>query len=62
MPCNLYIYYIHIQLQQLGFMPGRGSTNAIFTVLQVIERYDENRKNLHMVQCIYRPRKAYAMF
>jgi hypothetical protein len=30
-------------------MPGRGTIDAIFAVQQLMERYGENQKNLHMV-------------
>ena len=33
---------------QFGFMPGRSTAKAIFLLRQVIERYREERKSLHM--------------
>ena len=34
---------------QFGFMPGRSTMEAIFLVRQLIERYGEQMKDLHMV-------------
>jgi len=34
---------------QFGFMPGRSTTEAIFSIRQLIEKYREQRKDLHMV-------------
>ncbi len=31
--------------EEFGFMPGRGTTDAIFAVQQLMEKHRENRKN-----------------
>jgi hypothetical protein len=36
-------------MNQFGFMPGRSTTEAIFLIRQVMERYKEQKKDLHMV-------------
>ena len=35
--------------EQFGFMPGRGKTDAIFAVRQLMEKHREKQKGLHMV-------------
>ncbi|XP_013785550.1 uncharacterized protein LOC106469594 [Limulus polyphemus] len=35
--------------QQFGFMPGRGTTDAIFAVRQMLEKYGEKQRKLHLV-------------
>ena len=35
--------------EQFGFMPGRGTTDAIFAARQVIEKHREMQKELHLV-------------
>ena len=35
--------------EQFGFMPGRGTTDAIFAVRQLMEKHREKQKGLHMV-------------
>ena len=35
--------------QQFGFMPGRSTTDAIFALKQLMEKYREGRKDLHCV-------------
>jgi hypothetical protein len=34
---------------QFGFMPGRSTMEAIFLIRQLMERYKEQNKDLHMV-------------
>ena len=38
-----------ISQNQFGFMPGRGTTDAIFAIRQLCEKYRGAHKNLHMV-------------
>ena len=42
--------------EQFGFMPGRGTTDAIFAVRQLMEKQREKQKGLH--NSIYSPRKC----
>ncbi|KAK3894199.1 hypothetical protein Pcinc_002033 [Petrolisthes cinctipes] len=35
--------------QQFGFMPGRGTTDAIFIVRQLLEKYGEKQQKLHLI-------------
>ena len=44
--------------EQFGFMPGRGTTDAIFAVRQLMEKHREKQKGLHMVFRPYRPGKG----
>jgi len=39
----------HITMNQFRFMPGRSTMEAIFLIRQVMERYKEQKKDLHMV-------------
>jgi hypothetical protein len=39
----------HITMNQFGSMPGRSTMEAIFLIRQVMERYKEQKKDLHMV-------------
>ena len=38
-----------ISENQFGFMPGRSMTEAIYLLCQLIERFRERKRNLHMV-------------
>ena len=40
---------VEVAEEQFGFMPGRGTTNAIFILRQVVEKYREKGRDLHMV-------------
>ena len=38
-----------ISTNQFSFMPGRSTTKAIFLIRQVIKRFREQKKDLHLV-------------
>ena len=40
---------VEVAEEQFGFMPGRGTTNAIFNVSQITEKYRVKERDLHMV-------------
>ena len=40
---------VAISEQQYGFMPGKSTTDAIFAVRMLIEKYREGQKELHCV-------------
>ena len=40
---------MQISTNQFGFMPGRSTTEAIFLIRQVMERFREQKKDLHLV-------------
>jgi hypothetical protein len=40
---------VHITMNQFGFMPGRSTMEAILLIRQAMERYKEQKKDLHMV-------------
>ena len=35
--------------EQFGFMPGKGTIDAIFALRQLMEKYAEKQKELHLV-------------
>ena len=39
---------VNIDLMQFGFMPGRGTTNALFVVGRMQEEYRDKKKKLYM--------------
>ena len=41
--------------QQYGFMPGKGTTDAIFALRMLMEKYREGQR---ASLCIYRPRES----
>ena len=41
---------VEVTEEQFGFMPGRGTTNAIFILRQMAEKYREKGRDLHMVE------------
>ena len=46
---------VEISKQQYGFMPGKGTTNAMFTLRMLMEKYREGQRELH---CICKPRES----
>ena len=40
---------VELDEMQMGFMPGRGTTDAIFIKRQLIEKYEVAGRNLYMV-------------
>ena len=40
--------HVDIHAMQFGFMPGRGTTNAIFILQQVHEKYLDKHKDLYL--------------
>ena len=40
---------VEISKQQYGFMPGKGTTNAMFTLRMLMEKYREGQRELYCV-------------
>ena len=40
---------VEISKQQYGFMPGKGTTNAMFALRILMEKYREGQRELHCV-------------
>ena len=40
---------VEISKQQYGFMPGKGTTNAMFALRMLMEKYREGQRELHCV-------------
>ena len=40
---------VEISKQQYGFMPGKGTTDAVFALRMLIEKYREGQRDLHCV-------------
>ena len=40
---------VEIGREQLGFMKGRGTTDRIFCLRQLMEKFREKQRDLHMV-------------
>ena len=40
---------VEISKQQYGFMPGKGTTDAMFTLRILMEKYREGQRELHCV-------------
>ena len=40
---------VEISKQQYGFIPGKGTTNAIFALRMLMEKYREGERELHSV-------------
>ena len=40
---------VEISEQQYGFMPGKGTTDAMFALRMLMEKYREDQKELHCV-------------
>ena len=48
---------VEISKQQYGFMPGKGTTNAMFALRMLMEKYSEGQRELH---CVFKDlEKAY---
>ena len=48
---------VEISKEKYGFMPGKGTTNAMFALRMLMERYREGQTELHYV--FVDPEKAY---
>ena len=44
---------VKIDAMQIGFMPGKGTTDAIFTIRQMQQKYGCKRKKLYFAFCIF---------
>ena len=42
-------YRVEISKQQYGFMPGKGTTDAMCTLKMLMEKYGEGQRELHFV-------------
>ena len=51
---------VEINKQQYGFMPGKGTTDAMFGLRMLMEKYREGQRELHWVSI--NPEKAYDRF
>ena len=40
---------VSIYPEQFGFVPGRSTTDAIFALRQLVEKYKEGQQNLHCI-------------
>ena len=40
---------VEISKQQYGFMPGKGTTDAVFALRMLMEKYKEGQRELHCV-------------
>ena len=40
---------VEISKQQYGFMPGKGTTDAVFALRMLMEKYREGQRELHCV-------------
>ena len=40
---------VKLDEMQMGFLPGRGTTDAIFIMRQLLEKYEMAGRNLYMV-------------
>ena len=40
---------VEISKQQYGFMPGKGTTDAVFALRMLMEKYRKNQRELHCV-------------
>ena len=43
---------VEISKQQYGFMPGIGTTDAVFALRMLMEKYKEGQRELHCV-CVF---------
>ena len=48
---------VNIDSMQFGFMPGRGTTDALFVVQRMQEEYRDNKKKLYL--CLVDIEKAF---